>query len=138
MATQLAPYLNFNGNCGEAMQFYQSVLGGHLHVQTFGESPAPVADEHKDRVMHAELHNDDLAFMASDGEPSSQVQFGNNINMSLMGSDEATLKRYFEGLSQGGQVTMPLAKQFWGDTFGMVTDKFGVNWMVNISSEQSP
>ena len=134
MAPTLSPYLNFNGNCGEAMRFYQSVLGGELVMQTFGETPMPVPDGQKDKIVHAELRNDALTFMASDGPPEQPVRFGDNINMSLAGSEESTLKGYFEGLAKGGKVDMPLKKQFWGDTFGMLTDKFGVHWMVNISS----
>lgn len=134
MNTKLHPYLNFSGKTAEAMKFYQSVLGGELTMQTFGESGIPSSPEDKDKIIHADLKNGDLSFMASDGNKEHPVHMGDNISMSISGDDGATLKRYFEGLSAGGKVTMPLEKQFWGDTFGMLIDKFGVQWMVNISS----
>jgi PhnB protein len=136
--SQLSPYLNFNSNCREAMEFYQNVLGGELEIHTFGEydSPEmPVADDQKDKVMHAVLKNDTLSFMASDGIPGRAVVFGDSISMSLSGADEAQLTTFFTDLSAGGAVTVPLAKQVWGDSFGMFTDKFGIHWLVNISAK---
>ena len=140
MKPTLTPYLNFNGNAAEAMKFYQSVLGGELKIQTFGESGMPdIPEEEKNRTIHADLKNDTLSFMASDGHASQEVKFGDNIHMSIAGSDEAKLTEFFNKLAEGGKVDMPLAKQFWGDTFGMLTDKFGVHWMVNISADaQNP
>jgi PhnB protein len=135
MSTTLSPYLSFPGTAAEAMKFYQSVLGGELTMQTFGESGASDSDELKDKIMHADLRNDALSFMASDGNPENPVHMGNNISMSIVGSDEDQLKGYFNGLAEGGTIDMPLEKQFWGDIFGMLTDKFGVHWMVNIGSE---
>ncbi len=134
MKPTLSPYLNFAGKTGEAMKFYQSVLGGELKIQTFGESGMAKTDAEKNRVLHADLKNDQLSFMASDGQPDKPVKFGDNVHMSIVGTDEALLTKYFNGLSSGGKVDMPLAKQFWGDTFGMLTDKYGVHWMVNISA----
>ncbi|HXH27342.1 MAG TPA: VOC family protein [Candidatus Acidoferrum sp.] len=133
--SQLIPYLNFNGNCEEAMQFYQSVLGGELKISRFADyaSPEmPVADNQKNKVMHASLENDRLSLMASDGRPDTKVIFGDSVNMCIMGTDEAQLTGFFNGLAAGGTITMPLDKQVWGDKFGMCTDKFGINWMVNI------
>jgi PhnB protein len=131
----LSPYLNFNGNCAEAMQFYQSIFGGKLDMQRFGDTPEmPVPEAQKDKVIHATLTNDVLSFMASDGRPDQPVIFGDSVHMSLAGKDEVMLTKYFNGLAEGGKIDMPLAKQFWGDIFGMVTDKFGIHWMVNISS----
>jgi PhnB protein len=136
MKPVLSPYLNFNGNAAEAMRFYQSVLGGELTVQTFGEAGMAKKPEEKDRTLHAALKNDLLSFMASDGHPDRPVKFGDNIHMSLMGSEEDKLTGYFTMLGQGGKVHMPLAKQFWGDTFGMLTDKYGVQWMINIAAKK--
>lgn len=133
---QLSPYLNFNGQAGEAMKFYQSVLGGELKMQTYGESGQLGKPEEKDLIMHAELKSDLLSFMASDGNAEHPVTMGNSIHMSLMGNEEGLLTKYFNGLSLDGKVDMPLVKQFWGDTFGMLTDKFGIHWMVNITSGQ--
>ncbi len=135
MKPTLTPYLNFSGQTGEAMKFYHSILGGELKMQTFSEAGISTEPLEKDKIIHAALENDTLSFMASDGNAQHPVQMGDNIHMSIVGSDEALLTKYFHGLAEGGKVDMPLAKQFWGDTFGMLTDKFGVHWMVNVSSE---
>jgi PhnB protein len=134
MNVTLNPYLNFNGNAGEAMRFYQSVLGGDLTIQTFGEAGVAQSDTEKNLTIHADLTSDGINLFASDGRPDQKVVFGDNVHLSLQGSDAEKLTGYFNGLSAGGQVDMPLAKQFWGDTFGMLTDKFGVHWMVNIGA----
>lgn len=136
-SSQLSPYLNFNGNCEEAMTFYQSTLGGKLEISRFGDfaSPEmPVPDEQKNSVMHATLNNDTLSFMASDGKPNEPVVFGDSVHLSIAGKDEAALTQFFTSLREGGTVTMPLEKQVWGDSFGMLTDKYGIHWMINISS----
>lgn len=135
MESTLTPYLNFNGNAGEAMKFYHSVLGGELTVQTFGEAKMAEKPEDKDRIIHASLKNAGLSFMASDTMPNRQAKVGDNIHMSISGQDHAQLTGIFNRLSQGGRVDMPLAKQFWGDIHGQLTDKFGVHWMVNITSQ---
>jgi PhnB protein len=128
----LSPYLNFGGDCAEAMAFYQSVLGGKLEMMTFGDAPMDTPPEQKDLVMHSTLQNDTLSFMASDAMPDSDRVVGTNIALSIAGSDEAQITAFFEALSQGGTVDHPLKKEFWGDSFGMLTDKFGVHWMFNI------
>jgi PhnB protein len=138
MATKkpaLNPYLNFNGNTAEAMKFYQSVLGGKLDMQTFGQAKMAKTPAEKDLIVHAALKSGVISIMASDGYPGVKVVFGDNIHMSLSGEDKIALNKMFTKLGQGGKVDMPLAKQFWGDTFGMVTDKFGVHWMVNITAK---
>ena len=134
MASRLNPYITFANNAREAMSFYQSVLGGELHVSTFGEYGA--ADQPgADKVMHAMLETPaGFTLMASDpppGEPAPQA--GNNITLSLSGDDSAELRGYWDGLSAGGNVMMPLEKQMWGDTFGMFVDRFGITWLVNIA-----
>lgn len=134
MKPTLTPYLIFPGQTKEAMEFYKSILGGELTMSTYGESGMPTTEENRDKIIHAELKNDSLSFMASDDNEKSPVKMGNNVHMSLVGSEAEKLKEWFKKLSVGGKVDMPLAKQFWGDTFGMLTDKFGVHWMVNISS----
>jgi PhnB protein len=134
----LTPYLTFNGKAGEAMRFYQSVLGGELVMQTFGESKMSDKPEEKDLIIHATLKNEGLTFMASDSMPSRQAKFGDNVHMSISGHDVERMTKVFNGLSVGGKVDMPLAKQFWGDTYGQLTDKFGVHWMVNITSSPQP
>src|SRR5487761_33654 len=135
--TTLTPYLNFNGDTAESMRFYQSILGGELEMQTFGEANMAKTAQEKDLIVHASLKNDEISLMASDGHPSQQVKFGDNIHLSINGADDGKLTEIYNKLAQGGKVDMPLAKQFWGDTFGMVTDKFGVHWMVNIASQSN-
>jgi len=133
MSATLNPYLNFNGNTAEAMRFYQSVLGGDLNIQTFGDAGAAQSDNEKNLTLHAALTSNGITLFASDGRPDTKVIFGDNVHLSLQGDDTARLTGYFNGLAAGGKIDMALAKQFWGDTFGMLTDKFGVHWMVNIS-----
>jgi PhnB protein len=116
------------------MRFYQSVLGGELNIQTFGDAGMAQSDREKNLTLHAALHGAGMDLYASDGRPDQEVKFGDSVHLSLQGNDSDTLTRYFNGLAAGGVVGMPLAKQFWGDTFGMLTDKFGVHWMVNITS----
>ena len=134
MAVTLNPYLNFPGTARAAMTFYQSVLGGELTMNTFGEYGAegPQADG----IMHAHLETTDgLVLMASDMPPGSEGAHdpGTTISVSLSGEGEL-LRRYWEGLSEGAEVTMPLEKQMWGDEFGSLTDRFGIPWLINIGS----
>ena len=134
MAVTLNPYLNFPGNAREAMTFYQSVLGGELTISTFGEYGAE--GDGADGVMHSQLETPDgLVLMASDMPPGQEDghTVGTNITVSLSGDGEQ-LRRYWEGLSEGGEVQMPLEKQMWGDEFGALTDRYGIPWMVNIGS----
>jgi PhnB protein len=135
MLPVLNPYLNFNGNAAEAMRFYQAVLGGELRMQTFGEAKMAQTPGAENLIVHATLKSESLSLMASDTDPSRKAQFGDNIHMSITGDDHPKLAGIFNGLSKGGRVDMPLAKQFWGDTFGMLTDRFGVHWMVNIAAQ---
>lgn len=138
MKPTLNPYLNFNGETKDAMEFYHSVIGGKLSMQTFGEGNMPdIPEDAKDLIIHARLEADGILIMASDGGHMRKVNMGDNIQLSIQGSDEKLLTDWFNKLSEGGKVGMPMAKQFWGDTFGMFTDKFGVNWMINITSEKT-
>jgi PhnB protein len=137
MATaRMCPYVNFQGNAREAMTFYQSVLGGELSLSTFGDIPMEgTPDEIKDNVMHSQLDNGTLTLMGSDMPPGQHYVAGTNLTLCLFGTDGGKLKTSFEGLSAGGQVTTPLARQAWGDEYGSFIDKFGIQWMVNIGSE---
>lgn len=138
MKTTLNSYLNFNGpDTGTAMKFYQSIFGGELTMQTFGEAGMAKNDEEKDFVIHATLKTETFSFMASSGQPGQTVKFGDSVSLSLNGDDEAQLTEWFHKLSEGGVVHMKLEKQFWGDIFGLCTDKFGIQWMVNISKANS-
>jgi PhnB protein len=133
MSVSLSPYLNFNGNAAEAMRFYHSVLGGELNIQTFGDAGMAQTDAEKNLTLHAALQGGALSLYASDGRPGQPVNFGDSVHLSLQGDDSAMLNKAFDSLAAGGRIDMPLAKQFWGDTFGMVTDKYGMHWMVNIT-----
>jgi PhnB protein len=135
MTSTLNPYLSFRDDARAAMEFYRGALGGDLTVNTFGEygdKDAPDAN----LVMHAQLTTPSgFTLMGSDTPAQMEFQEGSRFSISLSGDDEAELRGYFEKLSEGGAVTMPLEKQMWGDHFGMLTDPFGVNWMVNIAGE---
>jgi PhnB protein len=136
MASLLNPYVNvLDGKAREALEFYRSVLGGELNVMTFGEMGAegPVADQ----VMHGQLETDaGFTLMVADAPPEMvQVTMGNNISISLSGpaEDGDALRGWFAGLAEGGQVPQPLQPAPWGDEFGMLVDRFGITWMVNIA-----
>ncbi len=122
------PYIHYNGQCEEAMNFYKSIFGGELELSRFGET----SEEFKDQIMHAVLKNDDFQLMASDSAPMGGVKVGENISISLSGNDKEKLTHHFDGLSNGGTVTQPLKEHPWGAVFGMVTDKFNIHWLVNI------
>lgn len=134
MTVNLNPYLSFKDSARDAMTFYQTVFGGKLDIHTFKEFQASQDPAEDNLVMHAALEGENgIVFMASDTPQSMEYKTGTNFSMSLSGDDEATLAGYFDKLSEGGQVTMPLGDSPWGDKFGMLTDKFGVAWMVNVS-----
>ena len=136
MASKLNPYISFDGTAREAMETYKDALGGELSVNTFGEfGEAPPGFE--DKVMHSQLETPmGFTLMASDTPPGMPFQPGTNISVSLSGDDEAELRGYWDKLAANGEVAMPLEKQMWGDVFGIVTDRFGVTWMVNIAQPQ--
>jgi PhnB protein len=134
MPIDLNPYISFKDSTRDAMTFYQSVFGGDLRMSTFEEFQAPVEANEKSLIMHAELTAPNgLRFMASDTPSHMEYAPGKNFSMSLSGDDAATLRQYFDRLAEGGEVSMPLDKAPWGDTFGMCTDRFGISWLVNIS-----
>lgn len=132
MTSRLNPYLSFRDNAREAMEFYQDCLGGKLEINTFGEHGGEPADG----VMHSQLETPlGFVLMGADTPREMPLNPGDNVTISLSGDDEAELREYFDKLSAGGQVTMPLERQMWGDVFGMIVDKFGVGWMVNITDQ---
>ena len=128
-------YLTFDGNCREAFEFYRSVFGGDFQAfATFAEGPddMQVPDEDKDNVMHVSLPVGDSVLMGSDNGPfGSPVSVGNNFSISIIGQSREHCDEVFAKLSAGGSVTMPLQDTFWGSYYGMWTDRFGINWMVN-------
>jgi PhnB protein len=144
MTTRLNPYLNFAGTSRQAMEFYQSVLGGDLRINTFGEYGGAPEGLEADNVMHAQLEAPGgLTLMASDSSaPDGQgggqaTSDASGVSLSLSGEDADELRGYWERLSARGSVTMPLEKQMWGDEFGMLVDEFGMTWMVNITSPEN-
>lgn len=143
MSVKLSSYINFNGNAKEAVEFYHSIFGGRVESDTFGGfneksgGAMPVAEEDSDRIMHAALYGDHVELMVSDtmsSWPPSPTE--SNIVLTLNGDDEEILRNYWNKLLEGGKVVQPLEAAPWGDTFGSLTDKFGVSWMVNISPKQ--
>lgn len=136
MQSKLNPYISFKDNAREAMEFYKTVFGGTLTINTFEEFHASEDPSENNKVMHAMLEADNgITFMASDTPNSMEYDSGSRISMSLSGDNEAELRGYWEKLAEGGTITMPIEKAPWGDTFGMVTDKFDVAWMVNIAGQ---
>ena len=120
------------------MEFYKTVFGGKLAISTFKEFHASQDPSEDDKVMHSVLEADNgITFMASDTPDRMEYTAGTNFSMSLSGDNEAELHGYFEKLAAGGKVIMPLEKAPWGDTFGMLTDKFGVSWLVNIAGQKA-
>lgn len=134
MTSRLNPYLNFNGNARQAMEFYASVFGGELTITAFSQFGTEGPDA--DRVMHSALDTDaGYTIMAADVLSTMEYEPMTGASISLSGDDADVLRGYFEKLSASGSTAMPLAKQAWGDEFGMCTDKFGVPWLVNITQE---
>ncbi|MCB0395395.1 MAG: VOC family protein [Flavobacteriales bacterium] len=133
-------YLTFDGNCKEAFDFYKSVFGGDFQsVNTFGEMPPqegrpPLPEEMKKRLMHISLPiSKETSIMGSDIMPGMgpDLNVGNNFSLSVHPSSKGEADKIFQALAQGGQVNMPMEETFWNAYFGMLTDKFGINWMVN-------
>jgi len=138
MSVTLNPYLNWRGQARAAMEFYQSVLGGELTISTFGEAGMPVDPSEVDQVMHAQLVTENgLTLMGSDAPMHMEGTEGSAYSVSLSGDEEAALRGYWEGLSVGATIEQPLTTAPWGDTFGMLVDQYGINWMVNILAPQS-
>ncbi len=135
MATLLNAYLNFKNTSREAMEFYHSILGGNLIVTSFKDGGMSHGPETDNLTMHSQLTTDFGTLMASDTPPEMEYKPGTNFGLSLSGDNEEELRGFWSKLSEGGTITMPIDKAPWGDIFGMFTDKFGVNWMVNIAGK---
>ena len=144
--TTVNVYLNFDGNCAEAFDFYKSVFGGEFpYVGKYKDMPAepgcaPLTEEEGERIMHISLPiSKETMLMGSDtgGAWAASFKQGNNFTMSINTDSQEEADRLFNGLSAGGMVTMPMQVTFWGDYFGMFTDKFGVNWMVSYPTGQA-
>jgi PhnB protein len=136
MAVTLNPYIHLRGDAKAALEFYRSVFGGELTSMTFAEGGTDADPADRDKIMHGQvIAPNGLTLMAADAPSSMPVTPGQSISVSLSGGaeDDAALRAYYVGLSDGGTQTVPLATAPWGDTFGMCVDKFGVEWMVNIT-----
>ena len=131
---RLTPYLTFKDNAREAMAFYHSVLGGELAMDTFADNQVSEDPAEADKIMHAMLEAPGgLVLMGADTPNSMEYVKPQGVSISLSGDDEPTLRGHWDKLAEGGTVTMPLAQAPWGDHFGMLTDKFGIDWMMNIT-----
>lgn len=129
---KLVPYLHFAGNAEEALHFYAEALGGEItELSRYGDSPMPVDEDYKQKVIHGRVVFADNLIMISDSFKSKAVNTDGNIQMSVEVGSEAELDSVFAKMAEGGTITMPLQVQFWGAKFGMLTDKFGINWMFN-------
>ncbi len=136
MRSRLNPYLSFRDNARSAMEFYQSVFGGELVMNTFKEFQVSQDPGEDTLIMHAMLEAPNgIVLMGADTPAYMAYKEGTNMSISLSGDNEAELTSYFQKLAADGTITQPLEKSPWGDTFGMVTDKFGINWMVNIAGQ---
>jgi PhnB protein len=136
--TRLNPYISFKDNAREAMEFYHSVFGGQLVMNTFEEFLAANDPSEANKIMHATLEAaNGITVMAADTPNRMEYRPGTNVSMSLSGDNEQELRGYWEKLSTGATIQQPLEKAPWGDTFGMLTDKFGIDWMVNIAGQQA-
>jgi PhnB protein len=134
---KLTPYLHFEGNAEEVLNFYKDALGGEIvMLSRYGDSPMPVDEDWKNKIIHGRLKFDDNLIMVSDGAKNFKTTFNGNIQLSVEVEDEDKMEGIFNKLAEGGKVTMPLAHQFWGAKFGMLVDKFGTAWMLNHEDKQ--
>ncbi|MDE3183500.1 MAG: VOC family protein [Bacteroidota bacterium] len=133
----ITSYLRFNGNCKEAMSFYKDCLGGELSMQKVGESPMAgnMPQQMQDKIMHATLKNSGFTIMASDLCDEKGLKKGNNVSLMLDCDSEDQIRTFYKKLSEDGNKTHPLEVTFWNALFGDLTDKFGINWLMNYQIE---
>jgi PhnB protein len=128
----IVPYLNFNGNAKEALDFYAKALNGKVtQSSTFADANMAQDESMKNKILHAVFEAGDLKFMVSDCPPGVSVSSGNQVSLSLNFNDLDSIEKTFAALAEAGNITMPMQDTFWGARFGMTTDKFGVHWMFN-------
>ena len=138
MKSILNPYISFKDNAREAMEFYKTVFGGKLTLSTFKDGGMPHDPSEADKIMHGMLVTDNgITLMGADTPTGMEYTPGSRVSVSLSGDNEAELRGYYDKLLVGGVAPMPIAKAPWGDTFGFVTDKFGVQWYVNIEGKKA-
>jgi len=131
--TELAPYLFLYGRCDEALAFYQGVFGGTYDVQRYSDGPMAdqVSPDFRDKVMHAHFHSPGVSFMAADGREAKAVDpDAGNVSLALTTVESAETDRLFNALAQGGEIAVPLVEIFFGSRFGMLSDRFGTQWMI--------
>jgi PhnB protein len=134
---ELTTYLKFDGNCRQAMKFYERCLGGELHMMPFSEVPGDHPKEAKDRIMHARLAKGSISLMASDTMPGPPLTLGNNVDLCVDCESLQEIEKLFAALGENGKVTMTLQDTFWGARFGMLTDQFGIHWMFNFEKPKT-
>lgn len=128
----LTPYLYFSGNAEEVLNFYKDALGGEIiMLSRYGDSPMPVDEDYKNKIIHSRLKFNDNLVMISDAFKGGTVNTDGNIQLSIEMDDAEEMEVIFNKMAEGGTITMPLQPQFWGAIFGMLKDKFGVSWMFN-------
>lgn len=138
MPTLLNPYLSFQGNAREVMEFYQNVFGGSLDMMTFKDFNMSQDPSQDNLIMHAFLRGENgPVIMGADTPSGMPYDPGNHVSLSLSGEDEAELRGYWEKLADGATIMQPLQQASWGDIFGMLTDKYGIQWMVNINKQSA-
>ena len=129
---KMTPYIHFAGNAEEALNFYKEALGGEIiALNRYGDSPMPTDEEYKDKIIHARLTFGDNLLMISDTFKGNVVHANGSIQLSMEMNDKTQMETIFSKMAAGGKITMPLQDQFWGATFGMLVDKFGISWMFN-------
>jgi PhnB protein len=135
--TKLNPYIGFKDNAREAMEFYKTVFGGNLVLNTFGDSHASQDPKEDNLIMHSQLDTENgFTLMGSDTPSHMEYHEGARISVSLSGDNEEELRGYWDKLANGATISQPLEKAPWGDTFGMLADKFGITWLVNIAGKK--
>lgn len=142
--TTISPYLTFGGNCEDAFNFYRSVFGGNFgYIGRFGEMPPmegqpPMAESEREKIMHVSLPiSEETVLMGSDSSEAfgQATNIGNNFSISITAASQPEADRLYNGLSADGKQTMPMNKTFWGSYFGMLEDKYGIQWMVSFDEQ---
>ncbi len=131
-------YLTFDGNCRAAMEFYKKCFGGELYMMRFSEAPPDFEypKKFKDKILHATLTSGSAILMASDAMPGVQLVQGNNFSVSVNCESRQEIERLFAAVGKNGKITMPLQDTFWGAYFGVLVDRFGINWMFSLEKSK--
>jgi len=127
----LVPYLSFQGNCEQALNFYKECFGGEITLSRYSESPMKVPEDFKSKILHGRFKSEAIEFFASDRTSEDKITKGNSLTLSIEFTNEAEQEKVFKLLSAGGNITMPLQDMYWNAKFGMLTDKFGFDWMLD-------